>query len=155
MRVAIDLTALLPEATGVDIYLKHLVLYLGQLDHNNRYTLFVNYEDRHLFDDLLPHNFAVVPLCLRSRSVRLLFQQVMLPVAARAWGIEVLHSPSFLMPFYRGRPRHLLTVYDMTFFSLPQYQLCAAAHPSGEWYRGVSNALIWSCAFTIHAAGNP
>lgn len=136
MRVAIDLTALLPEATGVDIYLKHLVLYLGQLDHNNRYTLFVNYEDRHLFDDLLPHNFAVVPLCLRSRPVRLLFQQVVLPVAARAWGIEVLHSPSFLMPFYRGRPRHLLTVYDMTFFSLPQHH--TALRRSAPFRRMVS-----------------
>lgn len=121
MKVAIDLTALLPEATGVDIYLRNLVLSLGELDHHNRYTIFVNYEDRHLFDDILPPNFAVVPLCLRSRPVRLFFQQVALPVATRVWGIEVLHSPSFFMPFYRGRQRHLLTVYDMTFFSLPQY----------------------------------
>lgn len=119
MRVAIDLTALLPEATGVDNYLKRLVLHLGQIDHENCYTLFVNYEDRGLFNDLLPRNFAIVPFCLRPRPVRLLFQQVMLPAAARILGVDVVHSPSFLMPLYRGKQRHLLTVYDMTSFSLP------------------------------------
>jgi glycosyltransferase involved in cell wall biosynthesis len=119
MRVAIDLTALLPRATGVDTYLKHLVIHLGHIDHDNRYVIFMNYEDRRLFDGMLPQNFAVLPLCLRPRPARLLFQQIGLPTAARALGSEVVHSPSFFMPFYRGRQRHLLTVYDMTFFSLP------------------------------------
>jgi hypothetical protein len=39
IRVAIDLTALLPEATGVDNYLKHLVLYLGRIDDKNQYRI--------------------------------------------------------------------------------------------------------------------
>jgi alpha-1,3-rhamnosyl/mannosyltransferase len=119
MKVAIDLTALLPKATGVDTYLKHLVIHLGQIDHDNRYVIFTNYEDRRFFDDVLPQNFAVVPLCLRPRLARLLFQQIGVPAAARALGSEVVHSPSFFMPLYRGRQRHLLTVYDMTFFTLP------------------------------------
>jgi glycosyltransferase involved in cell wall biosynthesis len=121
IRVVIDLTALLPEATGVDNYLKHLVLYLGRIDHTNRYRIYVNYEDRHLFDGQLPDNFAVIPLSLRPRPVRLLFQQVALPVAALKWNADVVHSPAFIMPFYRGRQRHVLTIYDMTFFTLPEY----------------------------------
>jgi glycosyltransferase involved in cell wall biosynthesis len=119
MRVAIDLTALLPHATGVDNYLRRLVTYLGRLDDQNRYTIFLNYEDRFLFKDRLPGNFTVVPACLRPRPVRLLFQQVGLPAAARGLGVDVLHSPSFLMPLYRGRQRHVLTVYDVTFFTHP------------------------------------
>ena len=120
MRVAIDLTALLPEATGVDNYLKNLVLSLGRIDHANRYRIYVNYEDRGLFDGSLPGNFEVVPLSLRPRPIRLLFQQVALPVAARRWTADVVHSPSFIMPLYRGRQRHVLTIYDMTFFTLPE-----------------------------------
>lgn len=119
MRVAIDLTALLPHATGVDNYLIRLVTHLGRVDHDNHYTIFLNYEDRRLFKGLLPDNFTVVPACLRPRPVRLLFQQVGLPAAARGFGVEILHSPAFLMPLYRGRQRHVLTVYDVTFFTHP------------------------------------
>lgn len=119
MRIAIDLTALLPHATGVDNYLTRLVTHLGRVDPDNDYTVFLNYEDRRRFAGLLPGNFTVVPACLRPRPWRLLFQQVALPALARGLGVDLLHSPSFLMPLYRGRQRHVLTVYDVTFFTHP------------------------------------
>jgi glycosyltransferase involved in cell wall biosynthesis len=119
LKVAIDLTALLPEATGVDHYMKRLVLTLPKIDDGNQYTIFVNYEDRHLYDGVLPSNFLVLPFCLRARAVRLLFQQVVLPAVAGSWGADVVHSPSFIMPLFKGRQRHVLTIHDMTFFSLP------------------------------------
>jgi glycosyltransferase involved in cell wall biosynthesis len=119
MRIAIDLTALLPEATGVDNYLTQLVLHLAWVDHDNQYKVFVNYEDRNLFRGVLPRNFTVVPWCLRPRSTRLLFQQLVLPVAAIRWGADIVHSPSFIMPLYRGKQRHIVTIHDMTSFSLP------------------------------------
>jgi glycosyltransferase involved in cell wall biosynthesis len=123
MRIAIDLTALLPHATGVDNYLMRLVIHLGRIDRDNRYTIFLNYEDRRRFEGLLPDNFSVVPASLRPRPIRLLFQQVGLPAAARSLGVEIVHSPSFLMPLYRGRQRHVLTVYDVTFFTHPAYHI--------------------------------
>ena len=138
MRIAIDLTALMPEATGVDNYLINLVRHLARIDHDNRYRIYVNYDDRYLFEGLLPSNFAVVPLCLRPRPVRLFFQQIVLPMAARIWDADVVHSPSFLMPRYRGRQRHLLTVYDMTFFSLPQ---CHIPLRRSELYQ---RSVLWS-----------
>src|SRR5713226_6848362 len=110
MKVALDLTSLLPVATGVETYLKQLVTHLGQLDQSSHYTIFVNYEDRFLFKNLLPPNFTIAPFGLRLRPARLLFQQLWLPAAARALAFDVVHSPTFLMPFYRGRQRHLLTV---------------------------------------------
>jgi glycosyltransferase involved in cell wall biosynthesis len=51
------------------------------------------------------------------------FQQIVLPIAARQWQAQVVHSPSFIMPLWRGTQRHLLTVHDMTFFSLPAYHI--------------------------------
>lgn len=119
MRIAIDLTALLPEATGVDNYLKNLVLNLGRVDERNRYRIFVNYEDRHVFQNRLPGNFSVLPLSVRPRGARLFFQQAILPFLSTVWGADVVHSPSFIMPVYQGRARHVLTVHDMTSFSLP------------------------------------
>lgn len=117
MRVAIDLTALLSTPTGVDVYLKELLIHIGRIDHTNDYQVFINHEDRRVFDNALPPNFRIIARCLRSRLARLLFQQLWLPVATRT--CDVVHSPSFLMPVYRGRQKHVLTVHDMTFFSLP------------------------------------
>lgn len=132
LRIAIDLTALQPQATGVDNYLRHLVLHLGRIDHGNRYRIYVNFEDRDLLHGLLPDNFAVIPFSLRPRPVRLTFQQLALPAAALGWGADVIHSPSFIMPLYRGRQRHVLTIYDMTFFTLPE---CHTALRRSFFYR--------------------
>lgn len=130
MRVGIDLTALLPKGTGVDNYMKSLVHSLACLDLENEYFIFVNLEDRRLFDrsgrdgrviaEPLPDNFRVFPLSLRPRPVRLLFQQVVQPAVLAACRVDVLHSPAFIMPLYRGGQRHFLTIHDLTSFSLPE-----------------------------------
>jgi glycosyltransferase involved in cell wall biosynthesis len=120
IRVAIDLTSLTAQHTGVDRYLKELVFNLARIDATNEYTVFVNAADRRLFAGRLPRNFRILAWCLRPRPARLTFQQAVVPAACAALGADVLHSPSFLMPYCRGRQRHLVTVHDMTFFSMPQ-----------------------------------
>ncbi len=125
LHIAIDLTALLPETTGVDVWLLRLVLHLPNVDSENHYTIFVNREDRGRLSGRLPANLALRSCCVRSRLVRAAVQQVWLPWELASGAYDVLHSPSFLMPLWpghgkRGRPKHLLTVHDMTFFSMPQ-----------------------------------
>ena len=122
-RFALDLTALLPEVTGVDRYMIQLVLHLGKVDTRNQYRVYVNWEDRERFWGLLPGNFRVVPLSFRPRPARLLFQQVLLPIVAEYWDADVVHSPSFIMPMVRGRRRHVLTIHDMTSFTLPRHHI--------------------------------
>lgn len=120
MRIGIDLTARLPLVTGVDTYLESLITALGEVDRENHYTVWVNLEDRTFLTERLPSNFRVVARCLRPRPVRLLFQQVGIPALALLGRMDVVHSPSFIMPLVRGPQRHLLTVYDMTSFSRPE-----------------------------------
>lgn len=120
LRVGIDLTALQPVATGVDNCLLRLVAHLALLDGETCYELFVNRADRHRLPGL-PGNFRLHAWGARPRSLRLALQQLVLPAAAAALRLDVLHSPSFFMPLLRGRrPRHALSVYDMTFFSRPR-----------------------------------
>jgi glycosyltransferase involved in cell wall biosynthesis len=130
MRVGIDLAALIAKPTGVDRCLMGLVFSLARIDQENHYTLFINFEDRDRFrrssasgvgEGRLPPNFRVVPLSLRPRAARLLFQQVLQPAALQAFQFDVLHSPTFIMPLYRGSQRHLLTIHDMSSFLLPDY----------------------------------
>ena len=105
--------------TGVDTYLKQLVLHLAKVDQRNQYRIYHNHEDRRIFADNLPENFSHTVLSARPRPIRFISQQVLLPVAASAWKADVVHSPSFIMPYIRGSARHVLTVHDMTSFSHP------------------------------------
>lgn len=133
LRIAIDISALLPETTGVDVYMLRLVEHLGQVDHANDYRVIVNYEDRRCLDGRLPYNFSIVPLALRSRPARLIGQQIALPLLAATHRIDVVHSPSFIMPWYRGRARHVLTVHDMTSFSRPEVHLALRRSRLYRW----------------------
>ncbi len=118
MRVAIDLTALMPRATGVDEFLLRLVEHLSGVDQTAEYTIFVNAGDRARLP-ALGANFGVTAASLRNRAARLVFQQCALPVAAYLRSFDVVHSPSFLMPMWRGPARHVLSVHDLTMFSSP------------------------------------
>jgi len=149
MKIGIDLTALLPQATGVDNYLINIVRHLGQLDRANRYLLFTNGPDRHRFGDALPPNFTIIPLAFRPRVFRLAFQQLLLPASAAAARLDVVHSPAFIMPLYRGRQHHVLTVHDMTFFSMPGYHI--PLRRSGPFRRAVLHSIRHASLVSVHS----
>jgi glycosyltransferase involved in cell wall biosynthesis len=119
MRVAIDLTALLPQRTGVDTYMLGMVRALAEIDRETHYSLYVNRADAPALRGL-PRNFSVRRASLRPRLIRLAFQQLLLPLAAATRGVDVVHSPAFISPLVRGRQRHLLTIHDLTSFSIPE-----------------------------------
>ena len=139
MRIAIDFTSFIPQMTGVDTYMKQLVWNLAKIDRINQYRIYHNYEDRRLFAAGLPLNVSPCPLSTRPRPVRLIAQQVLLPAAVSGWGADVVHSPSFIMPYLRGAARHVLTVHDMTSFSHPQCHI--ALRRSGLYRRMVLASL--------------
>jgi glycosyltransferase involved in cell wall biosynthesis len=121
MRVAIDLTALNAQASGIDRYLLGMVRSLALLEHNAEFFLFINVEDRARFASVhrLPAHCHVLPCCFRPRVFRLFFQQLLQPLLLYALRIDVLHSPTFIMPAWRGRARHVLTIHDMSSFVMP------------------------------------
>jgi glycosyltransferase involved in cell wall biosynthesis len=141
MRIALDLTALNPKPSGIDRYLEGTVWSLARLETDAGVFLFINFEDRARFSGKrqLPPRFHVVPICFRPRIIRLFFQQILQPMLLYALRIDVLHSPTFIMPFWRARARHVLTIHDMSSFVLPQF------HPRvrrGALYERVVSASI-------------
>ena len=79
MRIGIDMMALLPEHTGVDVSIANLVLELAKVGTENRYFLFVNLSDRQYLRRCLPANFTVIPIATQSRAIRLLAQLLVIP----------------------------------------------------------------------------
>jgi len=149
MRIAIDITALLPQMTGVDNYITQLVWHLAKLDERNEYKIYHNHEDRRMFAGRLPRNFSLTAISLRPRPIRLFAQQVLLPVVTRRWKANIVHSPSFIMPYMRGAARHVLTVHDMTSFSHPQCHI--ALRRSLLYRRMVLVSLRRTDAVIVHS----
>ena len=116
MRVGIDVTPLMPMETGVDRYLVQLVHFLARIDSETQYSIFINARDADRYAGL-GRNFTLLPVGVRGRAGRLVAQQLIVPALARSRRLDVLHSPSFFIPFRRGECRHLVTVFDMTMYT--------------------------------------
>lgn len=121
MRIAIDLTALNARPSGIDRYLLGMVRSLALLERGAEFFLFINVEDRARFagSHRLPAHCHILPCCFRPRVFRLFFQQLLQPLLLYVLRIGVLHSPTFIMPAWRGRARHVLTIHDMSSFVMP------------------------------------
>jgi alpha-1,3-rhamnosyl/mannosyltransferase len=123
MKIAIDLTALLKHHTGVDVYMIELARHLEGLETPDSFIFLANFEDRAILRSLRNDRSSVVPVSFRSRAARFVAQQALAPAIAALRGTQVVHWPSFFMPFFRGKARHVITVHDMTSFSMPQHQV--------------------------------
>ena len=149
MRIAIDLTALNANPSGIDRYLLGLVRSLAHLEKRAEFFLFINIEDRARFSgkNRLPKHCHVWPICFRPRFVRLFFQQLLLPILLYLLRIDVLHSPTFIMPSWRSRARHILTIHDMSSFLLPETHPAIRRGPIYE--RVVGGSIRQANMFTV------
>ena len=120
VHVAIDLTGMMPVPTGVDVYMKQIVLSVARVDRRNRYTVLLSRGSQSVFQGALPNNFVKRVITTPHRPVRACVQQFLLPGIARASRFDVIHSPAFLKPLLSAAPRHLLSVHDATFFHMPE-----------------------------------
>jgi glycosyltransferase involved in cell wall biosynthesis len=141
VRIALDLTALNAQPSGIDRYLLGMVRSLALLESDAEFFLFINAEDRSRFvgSHQLPAHCHVWPCCFRPRAFRLFFQQILQPLFLYVLRIDVLHSPTFIMPAWRGRARHVLTIHDMSSFVLPH---CHPAIRRGPLYESIVSASI-------------
>jgi glycosyltransferase involved in cell wall biosynthesis len=59
------------------------------------------------------------PLPMHRPMVRILWEQLVLPIACRRWRIDVLHAPAYVAPLLRTG-RSVVTFHDLSFFRLPE-----------------------------------
>src|SRR5580658_3729577 len=122
LRIGVNALYLIPGGVGgTEIYLRGLLAALAEIDPVNRYFLFTNRETGR---DLTParENFTEVPQPIRAsaRPVRILWEQIALPLAAARLQLDVLFNPGFTAPLFAGCPQVTL-FHDLQHIRHPEY----------------------------------
>jgi glycosyltransferase involved in cell wall biosynthesis len=141
-RVGVNALYMIPGGVGgTEIYLRELLQGLARLDSKNDYFVFTNFETG---TDLVPKqaNFHWKPQAIhaRFRPGRILWEQIVLPLEAARYKIDVMFNPGFTAPILA--PCECVTVFHdlqhkrhpeyFRWFDLPFWRmlLWAAAHRS-------------------------
>lgn len=142
VRIGVNALYLIPGGVGgTEIYLRELLAALAELDQVNEYLVFTNLETE---SDLVPKqaNFRWKPQAVhaRIRPARILWEQIVLPLEAVRYRLDVLFNPGFTAPVFS--PCRQVTVFHdlqhkrhpeyFRWFDLPFWRLLlwAAAHRS-------------------------
>jgi glycosyltransferase involved in cell wall biosynthesis len=122
LRIGVNALYLIPGGVGgTEIYLRNLLTALGEIDSVNQYVVFTN---RETGADLVPPqpNFLNAPQAVNAqfRPARILWEQLVLPFAARKHRLNVLFNPGFTAPIICGCP--MVTVFhDLQHKRHPEY----------------------------------
>jgi glycosyltransferase involved in cell wall biosynthesis len=139
IRIGVNALYLIPGGVGgTEIYLRNLLRALAGIDSENQYIIFTN---RETGADLVPDrpNFLHAPQSTSAsfRPARILWEQLVLPFAARRHQLDVLFNPGFTAPLLCGCP--MVTVF---------HDLQHKRHP--EYFRWFDlpfwNVLVWASA---------
>jgi glycosyltransferase involved in cell wall biosynthesis len=105
-RIGVNALYLIPGGVGgTEIYLRELLAALASVDLSNDYFVFTNLETG---ADLTPKqaNFHWKPQAVhaRFRPARILWEQIILPLEAARYRLDVLFNPGFTAPIFSAVP---------------------------------------------------
>lgn len=119
VSVLLDATSIPPHEGGVARYLRGLIRGLASRE-GVALTVVVQAKDAawvraaHARAEVL-----IAPRFVRWPALRLLWEQIGLPLLVRRAAADVVHSPHYTLPLLCATPR-VVTVHDATFFSHPR-----------------------------------
>jgi glycosyltransferase involved in cell wall biosynthesis len=122
LRIGVNALYLIPGGVGgTEIYLRCLLAALARVDSQNQYFVFTN---RETGPDLVPKapNFTCKPqpVAAVSRPARILWEQIVLPVAAARLHLDVLFNPGFTAPVFAAC-RMVTVFHDLQHKRHPEY----------------------------------
>lgn len=116
--VALDVSAVPPDPSGVGRYVTQLV---AALDRRGRVELrlVARTGDGERWGELAPRADvqAVAPA---SRAPRLVWEQTLEPRLVERWGVDLHHGPHYTTPEAARVPK-VVTIHDLTFFDHPEW----------------------------------
>jgi glycosyltransferase involved in cell wall biosynthesis len=121
VKIGINLLWLVPgRAGGLETYVRGLVGGLESVAADAEFILFTNPQVHQSFERLQPNFRRVLyPIPSRPTALRLLSEQLILPLLARRARVDVLHGPANMVPILAQCPT-VMTLHDLHFFELPE-----------------------------------
>jgi glycosyltransferase involved in cell wall biosynthesis len=121
LRIGVNALYLIPGGVGgTEIYLRNLLEALARIDRRNQYLVFTN---RETGPELCPKadNFEIVAGAVpaRVRPVRLIWEQLALPLEAWRRKLDVMFSPGFTSPLL-SPCAGVTVIHDMQHRKLPE-----------------------------------
>lgn len=128
MKIGISTLIVRPGRSGSnEPYLVNLVNSLLRIDNENEYVLFVTRENRNLFEHHNNKRLKLVEFFTSSRSLRILCDQFIIPIWAKANKIDVLHFPGTVGSIISlQNPKMVVTVH---------YDIDETLMPSVNWVK--------------------
>ena len=115
---------------GINSYIYHLLRNLGQIGSGYRYTVYLG--DRRFADERLRLHYSRWPT--HRPVVRILWEQLVQPMALRQSKVDLLHAMAFAGPLVTSCP-FVVTIYDLSFYHFPE-----AFRPWNRWYLSIFTA---------------
>ncbi len=122
MRIAINTLGPSKLKAGIGRYVSNLVNDLAKIDNQNKYVIFANEDNKEWFTNIKNPNFKIIQLGNYSKIkfLRILWEQIILPIHCVLKKIDLLHSPGFTLPIIKTC-KQAVTIHDMTFFNYPEH----------------------------------
>jgi len=110
----------LDQDDGLGVYARNLLLELLRQDASSRYVIFLQSDkSRDLF-----RSYGNADLCLLPAKRKLYWDQVLVPLAARRHGVDLIFNPKFSIPLFTRRP-------------------CVFVQQGSDWYVNPQNYPWW------------
>lgn len=121
MRIGINALYLLPgKVGGSETYIRNLMECFARVDRSNTYVVFINKESVGIFERLSPGVEVVLcPIQASQRTVRVLWEQLILPFQLLRHKIDVLLSAGMTSPFFCPAIS-VLVIFDLQHINQPQ-----------------------------------
>jgi glycosyltransferase involved in cell wall biosynthesis len=122
LRIGINALYLIPGGVGgTEIYLRSLLAALAEIDAVNHYFVFTNRETGPELTPARP-NFIPLPQPIRaaSRPLRILWEQIALPINAARLRLDAMLNPGFTAPLFAGCPQ-VTVFHDLQHVRHPEY----------------------------------
>lgn len=129
MKIAIDLTQIPADKTGIGVYASNLareMCILNNLSQKFSFFFFVQDDDADLIQLLTESDKTkkntVIPVkssVFRKILSRIFFEQVLLPRQCRKLNVNLIFSTHYTIPYFT-RVKRVVAFHDMTFYLFPE-----------------------------------
>jgi len=141
MRILFDAISITKRKAGVGVYAKNLLESL--LAHKGLNFIVLAQDDDPDFDYRDRPNVTMlwVPSrFLRARPIRMIYEQTVLPFLLWKHRIDLIHSLHYSFPLFSLRSKKVVTIHDMTSYSMPEVHLAVKRFYHRFFIRAASRA---------------